>query len=408
MYEKYQACLATPGDNGCDERQERRVSDDQYCVSGPHQLAGSFRDTEGKSEHVGNTGEKRASPPRAPHTTDPNAIQNFVRWCNDTARGVGWLAADDLNVIVRRQRFGDFRNEVSGGGELGAVQFRQHHHPVRHFLFDIATHSDYFPCSGSLRGLEIRAEMGFLCTEIVLRMRAVIQKMLGSLGYRVTRRIPPDASASELATIALVQPYTMSSVERILSAIRAAAYVVQNRVPGDVVECGVWKGGSSMAFAKSLLDAGDTSRSIFLYDTYEGMTPPTQVDVDWKNTPAVAGADEHWGYTQAGLAEVKNNLALVGYPPEKLVFVKGPVETTLPSQAPQSISLLRLDTDWFESTKHEMVHLYPRLSSGGVLIIDDYGHYAGARRAVDEYFAERGIHPYMHRVDYTARVVVKP
>ena len=82
-----------------------------------------------------------------------------------------------------------------------------------------------------------------------------------------------------------------------------------------------------------------------------------------------------------------------GYPPERIHFVRGPVEETLPAGAPDEIALLRLDTDWYESTRHELEHLYPRLAAGGVLLVDDYGHWEGARKAVDEYFADHGDRP---------------
>jgi hypothetical protein len=88
-------------------------------------------------------------------------------------------------------------------------------------------------------------------------------------------------------------------------------------------------------------------------------------------------------------------------------FVKGLVEDTLPSSAPESIALLRLDTDWYESTRHELIHLFPRLVSGGVLILDDYGHWQGARKALDEYFEEHGVKMLLNRIDYSARIGVK-
>ncbi len=100
-------------------------------------------------------------------------------------------------------------------------------------------------------------------------------------------------------------------------------------------------------------------------------------------------------------------MASTGYPEERLHFVKGKVEETIPGDLPGKIALLRLDTDWYESTRHELEHLWPLLVPGGVLIIDDYGHWAGARRAVDEFFADRVDAPLLNRVDYTARVGVK-
>jgi predicted O-methyltransferase YrrM len=106
-------------------------------------------------------------------------------------------------------------------------------------------------------------------------------------------------------------------------------------------------------------------------------------------------------------AEVRATLLSTRYPAERVHLVEGKVEDTLPAAAPEQIAVLRLDTDWYESTKHELEQLYPRLSPGGVLILDDYGHYEGARRAVEEYFAEHGGRPLLTRVDYTGRVGVK-
>jgi len=104
---------------------------------------------------------------------------------------------------------------------------------------------------------------------------------------------------------------------------------------------------------------------------------------------------------------VQANLGRTGYPAERIHYVKGKVEETIPATLPSRIALLRLDTDWYESTRHELQHLYPLLSTHGVLIIDDYGHWQGARQAVDEYFAASAEPVFLHRVDYTARLVVK-
>jgi O-methyltransferase len=123
------------------------------------------------------------------------------------------------------------------------------------------------------------------------------------------------------------------------------------------------------------------------------------LEEDDKNTSFV------WAYSP--LDEVKQNLRDTGYQEDQVVFVKGKVEDTIPRDAPERISLLRLDTDWYESTYHELVHLYPRISVGGVLIIDDYGHWAGARQAMDQYIAENHAKLLLHRIDYTGRIAVK-
>jgi O-methyltransferase len=209
-----------------------------------------------------------------------------------------------------------------------------------------------------------------------------------------------------------VQPYTMTSVERIRAAIRAVDSILDRGIAGDVVECGVWRGGSMMAMACVLLRRGATDRTLHLYDTFAGMTPPTTRDVQFDGVPAAhllatSSRDAHvWAI--ATLDDVRRNLESTGYPPEKMRFVAGPVEETIPRTMPAAISVLRLDTDWYESTRHELVHLYPLLRPGGVLIIDDYGHWRGSREATDEYFRQVDVPPHFEAIDYTGVLAIKP
>jgi hypothetical protein len=206
--------------------------------------------------------------------------------------------------------------------------------------------------------------------------------------------------------------YTMTSWERLYALYKSVQYVVENRIPGDIVECGVWRGGSMKLAAHVLLALGVTDRTLFLYDTFEGMTEPDpEVDLDSYGNDAtndwleVQRRGVKWSY--APIEEVRDVIAGSGYPMDKVVFVKGPVEDTIPATVPDRISLLRLDTDWYSSTKHEIEHLYPRLSMHGVLLLDDYGHYQGARRAVDEYFDRAGKRPFLIRIDYSCRAAIK-
>jgi hypothetical protein len=204
----------------------------------------------------------------------------------------------------------------------------------------------------------------------------------------------------------------MTSPERIHALVNAVEYIVANRIPGEVVECGVWRGGSMMVVAETLirLKAGD--RRLFLFDTFEGMPPPAESDRNFKGQAAqdlMSAADRStaWVWAVAQLADVQQNMRSTGYPDELIRYVEGKVEDTLPAQAPERIALLRLDTDWYESTRHEMEHLFPRLSPGGVLIIDDYGHWQGARKAIDEYLARNDVRCLLCRIDYTGRIAVK-
>ena len=179
------------------------------------------------------------------------------------------------------------------------------------------------------------------------------------------------------------------------------------------MECGVWKGGSMMAAALTLLDLKRQDRDLYLFDTFEGMPKPTEEDVHYTGTPAsVAFAKLQTGEDSSAecaspLEEVQNTMRLTGYDSKKIHYVQGKVETTIPGQAPEKIALLRLDTDWYASTKHELEHLYPRLSPSGVLIIDDYGDWQGARKATDEYLAKHAPTLLLNRIDYTGRIALK-
>jgi hypothetical protein len=196
-------------------------------------------------------------------------------------------------------------------------------------------------------------------------------------------------------------------------------YLTRRNVSGAFVECGVWRGGSILTMILRLQQLGVDDRDIYLYDTFEGMTRPTEHDRSafekdhalstWASAEA-AGAtpwDYFYGPDVLTLDKVRNLVLSSGYPAARVHFVVGKVEETLPQMAPPEVALLRLDTDWYESTLHELVHLYPRLVDGGVLIIDDYGHWEGCRRAVDEYFSTVAPPPMLGRLDYSGRLGVK-
>lgn len=208
------------------------------------------------------------------------------------------------------------------------------------------------------------------------------------------------------------ESYTMTSKMRLYALYQSVNYILDNQIPGDFVECGVWRGGNMMLIADILKSRDIIDRKIYLYDTFEGMSEPQEVDViagsDYKKTLEIWNGtikDTHSEWCYAGIEEVKKNMQRTGYPEAQTVYVKGKVEETLDKQFPETIALLRLDTDWYESTKKELKVLYPKLSTHGVLIIDDYGTWEGARKAVDEYFTNQEI--LLNRVDHTARIGIK-
>lgn len=218
-------------------------------------------------------------------------------------------------------------------------------------------------------------------------------------------RLPRDFEEDEIEDYLRVAPYTMAGPERTVALMRAIRYLVDNQIPGDIVECGVWKGGSTMAACLALLRLNELNRQVWLYDTFSGMSKPTQVDIS--NSDHTARGDFQADYLKVGLEEVREAVLSTNYDPAKVSLIKGKVEDTIPAQMPDRIALLRLDTDWYESTRHELIHLFPRLVNRGVLIIDDYGHWQGARKATDEYLSEKRIPFLLGRVDFSCRMGVK-
>jgi hypothetical protein len=222
-----------------------------------------------------------------------------------------------------------------------------------------------------------------------------------------------DFEDEHIKILRAVDPFTKTTPERVFALIEAVKYIVKNDIPGAMVECGVWKGGSMMAVAHTLKNLRRSDRDLYLFDTYEGMPKPTAEDVDFTGADAaeqweqnrINDKSSHWMYVP--VEEVKQAMYSTGYDQERMHFVKGMVEDTVPAQAPPTIALLRLDTDWYESTRHELVHLFPRLSVGGILIIDDYGHFRGAKKAVDEYIGQNNLRLYLGRIDFSGRVAVK-
>jgi O-methyltransferase len=227
------------------------------------------------------------------------------------------------------------------------------------------------------------------------------------------KALPADYDDEAKEIIRAVRPWTMTGPDKIYALIQAVRYVARHRIPGDVVECGVWRGGSMQAVARTLASAGDTSRDLHLFDTYEGMPPPSDRDVrrsDERTADellATESPEESKVWAVATLEDVQDGFSQVPYPAERVHFVKGKVEDTIPGHAPEQISILRLDTDWYESTRHELEHLYPRLSPGGVLLLDDYGYWEGAREAVDEFLEQSGERLLLMRMA-SGRLAVKP
>jgi hypothetical protein len=197
-----------------------------------------------------------------------------------------------------------------------------------------------------------------------------------------------------------VAPYTMSGPARLRGLHDAVMSVCARGIPGDVVECGAARGGSAALLALAVREYG-SPRRVWVFDTFAGIPPPTAAD------PDEAVARLYTGSFKGELPQVQRLFERLQIA-DRTTFVKGLFQDTVPSAAVGAIAVLHLDGDWYESVKVCLEHLYDRVSPGGIVQIDDYGHWEGARKAVDEFLGSRGVQVDLHRLDYTGRQFIKP
>jgi O-methyltransferase len=258
----------------------------------------------------------------------------------------------------------------------------------------------------------------------ITMLKKIVQNTFNTLGYEIRRvsknisdrSMPVELNDSEREIVHYIMSnkLTMVSYERLWTTVMACKYVVDREIEGDFVECGVWRGGNALAAAE-IFKLHNSKRNVWLFDTFKGMTAPTDFDVqasDGRTARTQYEADQketHNEWCYSSIEDVRQNFANRGLT-TNIHFVQGDVCQTLnsePSKLPNKISVLRLDTDWYESTKKELEVLYPKLTVGGCLIIDDYGHWSGSKKATDEYFEKNQNRPFLQHTDYTGRVAVK-
>lgn len=245
-------------------------------------------------------------------------------------------------------------------------------------------------------------------------LRKYIQKIANRFGCTIinnNQRIV-ELSDKQRHLINITNPISMTPQIRRYNLIQALEYIAHYKLEGDLVECGVWKGGNLVIY-KKFIEEKNIKKNIYAFDTFEGMSgqdhndyiinggikAQTILDKDIKKIT------NDWGV--CSLEEVKFNISQRTKNLNNIFFIKGKVEDTLldAMNLPKKISILRLDTDFYQSTKIELEILYKKVCKGGVIIIDDYGHWAGSKKAVDEFFKEKFV--WMHYVDYACRLIIK-
>jgi len=259
-----------------------------------------------------------------------------------------------------------------------------------------------------------------------LSLTRIVKQAFERLGFQLSANEQPiyaDRPAAETA-IAAVAANTMLPRGRLISLFDQVAVCARQRIPGALVECGVWKGGSVGLMAAALLQEGDRERHLHLFDSFTDICAPDPEKDGARALHEVSGRHVEAGAHPTPLTGIYDPLGghgtiaackaliegKIGYSPERVHYHQGWFQDTLPEQAAQigEIALLRLDGDWYASTKVCLEHLYDQVVPRGFVIIDDYGTYEGCRKAVDEFLEARGLAPFLCRVDGGCYFFVKP
>ena len=250
--------------------------------------------------------------------------------------------------------------------------------------------------------------------KIKLLVKKILKKYLFqffNIKINQNENFPIETPTELKEFINISSQYSMTGINRMCMLTQAVLNVKNKKIKGDFVECGVWRGGNILLY-KLLNDLYNLNRKIFAYDTFQGMTKPQDIDINFLGIPAKKkmklekkAEDLINIHAYSKLNSVKKNI-LKHTNLKNINFIKGPVEKTLKikQNLPSHISILRLDTDFYSSTKIALETLYPKLAKGGILIIDDYGHFIGAKKAVDDFFDNK---KWLHVVDYSCRYLIK-
>ena len=241
-------------------------------------------------------------------------------------------------------------------------------------------------------------------------------------GYSMGFELEKEANEK----IQLIRKNTMLPYVNLISLYEQCVYFEKKQIEGDYVECGVWKGGSIGLMALANLKYGKERRKLHLFDSFEGICfPEEEKDGDKainEVKPFLRGNEIINGKletikgfydTLGGNGKIEENANLlelkIKYPREYIYYHKGWFQDTIPSERNQidKIAILRLDGDWYASTKVSLENLYDKVVTGGFIIIDDYGCYEGCKKAVDEFFLERGISAYLNYSNPSCRYWIK-
>jgi O-methyltransferase len=244
---------------------------------------------------------------------------------------------------------------------------------------------------------------------IKLGINRILRKLTGyQLSKPYNLHLDHKLRNDERSIIQEVSARTMTNTNSLVNLISATKYLDASEIEGAFVECGVWRGGSALAFCLTSLKSGAQLRPIYLFDTFEGFVKTGDQDFqlsDGIQAKKLFDIDKNY-VCEASLEDVRNGFEAIDYPKQLVNYMVGDITLTDVRLLPQKIALLRLDTDYYESTKWELENLYPLLQTGGILIVDDYDHWNGSRKACDEYFDKIGTPNFLVHME-NGRIMIK-
>jgi len=229
------------------------------------------------------------------------------------------------------------------------------------------------------------------------RLLSPLQRALRERGIELARHTHASPAVLETGTGSAHGAETMIGLRRLQNIRMCVIDAIARGVPGDLIETGVWRGGATI-FMRGILKAlGDAERTVWVADSFSGLPPP-----DAARWPADAG-DSHWtrAHLAVGSGEVRQNFERYGLLDGQVRFIEGWFEDTLSVAPIDRLAVLRLDGDMYGSTMVTLQALYPKLSTGGYVIVDDYGALRSCRQAVEDYRAEHGIEDRIEEIDWT-------
>jgi len=238
-------------------------------------------------------------------------------------------------------------------------------------------------------------ESGWLVVNPKSFLKSLVVKSLNERSMHIVQRRAFNPVARQNGNDWPMFGFTMVGEKRLENIEECIANAIADGIAGDFVECGVWRGGSSI-YARAVLDIyGATDRNIWLADSFEGMPARTSDDMA---DPELKGTT----YLEASLEDVKKNFERFDLLDDRVKFIKGWFSETLSTAPIKAISILRLDGDYYSSTMDALTALYARVSAGGYVIIDDFNAFESCKAAVTEFFRQQGISPVLHQIDDNA------